>query len=122
MACGISWTKDEPMPPALTVGFFTIEPLDRGMNIFTKLVGGVPQRRATVHRRMGEENLPACPQHACRKVSFRKEYTHTEFEDLETDTIKTIQALESLPILQVRLQIIRESTMIKTVQRRILSR
>lgn len=88
----------------------------------SKLVGGVPQRRATVHRRMGEENLPACPQHACRKVSFRKEYTHTEFEDLETDTIKTIQALESLPILQVRLQIIRESTMIKTVQRRILSR
>ena len=73
-------------------------------------------------RRMGEENLPACPQHACRKVSFRKEYTHTEFEDLETDTIKTIQALESLPILHVKLQIIRENTMIKTVQRRILSR
>ena len=51
-----------------------------------------------------------------------RENTHTEFEDLETDTIKTIQALESLPILQVRLQIIRESTMIKTVQRRIVSR
>ena len=87
-----------------------------------KLVGGVPRRRATVPQRMGEENLPAYPQHACRKVSFRKEYTHTEFEDLETDTIKTIQALESLPILHVKLQIIRENTMIKTVQRRILSR
>ena len=39
-----------------------------------QLVGVVPLRRAMMHWKVGKENLPSCPWHVCREISFRKEY------------------------------------------------